>query len=109
MAKQINARVLQKHDTAENFEKATGFTPMLGELIIYDPDDSHSYERFKVGNNEDIVHELPFWDEVVELITESDIDTICATTYNNAYVGTDIPDSSVGQDGDVYIVTGGES
>ena len=109
MAKQINARVLQKHDTAENFEKATGFTPMSGELIIYDQDDSHSYERFKVGDNEHIVHELPFWDEIVELITESDIDNICTATYANAYIGSDEPDSSFGQDGDVYIVTGGAS
>lgn len=34
MAKEIKARQAQKIDTAENWLKATGFTPMAGEILI---------------------------------------------------------------------------
>ena len=34
MAKQMNARIAQKIDSSENWEKATGFEPMLGEFFL---------------------------------------------------------------------------
>ena len=40
-----NIRIVNKHDTEENWLKATGFTPKQGEVIIYDIDSTHSYER----------------------------------------------------------------
>jgi hypothetical protein len=36
------------------------YVPKAGEIIIYDADEEHSYLRFKVGNNSDRAHELPF-------------------------------------------------
>jgi hypothetical protein len=45
----VNARFTQKHDIEENWEKASSFYPLLGELIVYDPDATHSYPRFKFG------------------------------------------------------------
>ena len=37
MQKQLNARVLLKHDTTANWEKVhTKFVPLAGEMIIYD-------------------------------------------------------------------------
>ena len=45
----IKGRHCQKHDTEENWEKATNFAPLIGEIIVYDPDDAHPYARFKTG------------------------------------------------------------
>lgn len=36
MAKNMNARIAHKHDTLENWKKATGFIPMLGEFFLVD-------------------------------------------------------------------------
>jgi hypothetical protein len=58
--KQLNTRVIHKHDTAENWAKATKFIPKSGEIIVYDIDDNFSYERFKVGDGITLVEELPF-------------------------------------------------
>lgn len=58
--KTFNSRVINKHDTEVNWKLATGFTPMMGELIIYDPDETHAYSRYKIGNGTDNVNNLPF-------------------------------------------------
>ena len=34
MAKNINARIVQKIDSSENWEKATGFIPLPGEFFL---------------------------------------------------------------------------
>ena len=60
MAKQMNARVLQKNDLAENWEKASGFIPKLGEIIVYNADENNPIPRIKIGNGVDIVNDLPF-------------------------------------------------
>lgn len=36
------------------------FKPLAGELIIYDPDEHHSYARLKIGNGKTALHELDF-------------------------------------------------
>lgn len=46
----LSARVTFKHDTAANWSKAENFVPYNRELIIYDPDEEHPYERFKLGD-----------------------------------------------------------
>lgn len=58
--KNINSRIINKHDTEANWNKATNFIPKQGELIIYDIDDNYNYERFKIGNGKTIVSSLPF-------------------------------------------------
>jgi hypothetical protein len=58
--KRFNARLVNKHDIQSNWEKATGFIPMQGEIICYDVDDNYSYERFKIGDGATNVNELPF-------------------------------------------------
>jgi hypothetical protein len=45
----IKGRIRNKHDTEENWNKATNFAPLLGETIVYDPDSKHPYARYKVG------------------------------------------------------------
>lgn len=57
-----NVRIVNKHDTEANWLKATGFTPKQGELIVYDIDSNHTYERFKIGDGKTNVNTLPFAD-----------------------------------------------
>ena len=65
--KNISARIIHKHDTEENWNKASGFIPKKAEIIVYDPDNTCPYPRFKIGDGIDNVIELPF---VVENIIE---------------------------------------
>ena len=58
--KQINSRLQQKHDIEANWNKAVNFIPLLGELILYDPDETYSYTRFKVGDGIKVAKDLPF-------------------------------------------------
>lgn len=54
MAK-YNARVVQKHDTKANWDKATNFIPLPGEIIVYD-----DLDRIKIGDGVTTVVNLPF-------------------------------------------------
>lgn len=58
-----NVRIVNKHDTEANWQKATGFIPKQGELIVYDKDSTHNYERFKIGDGSTVVSSLPFADD----------------------------------------------
>lgn len=58
--KQINARVITKHDKEENWNKATNFIPKLGELIVYEPDINFLTPRIKVGDGLSTIKTLPF-------------------------------------------------
>lgn len=60
MEKNLNVRITLKHDTEENWLKATGFTPKLSEPIVYDEDGAHPYKRFKIGDGATNVNDLPF-------------------------------------------------
>ena len=48
--KKIKTRIQHKHDVEANWNNAVNFIPLAGELIIYDPDESHTHPRFKVGD-----------------------------------------------------------
>lgn len=56
----LNGRIVNKHDTEANWLKTTNFIPMLGEMIIYDPDDIYTYSRQKIGDGVTNVNDLPF-------------------------------------------------
>lgn len=60
--KQFNSRIVHKHDTEANWNKATNFIPKQGEIIVYDIDSNYSYERFKIGDGVTKVTALPFAD-----------------------------------------------
>ena len=55
-----NVRIVNKHDTETNWQKATGFIPKQGELIVYDIDENYDYERIKIGDGVQNVNDLPF-------------------------------------------------
>lgn len=60
--KNISSRIVHKHDSEENWLKATNFIPKLGELIVYSPDETYSYSRLKIGDGKTNVNNLPFAD-----------------------------------------------
>lgn len=51
----FNGRVIQKHDTAENWGKATNFMPLKGEIIVYE-----DTNQIKIGDGKTVVNDLPF-------------------------------------------------
>ena len=61
--KNLNARIVHKHDTEANWLKAVNFIPKQGELIVYDVDTTHNYERIKIGDGATLVSALPFVDD----------------------------------------------
>ena len=61
--KRLNTRIIHKHETEANWLLATNFVPLQGEIIIYDIDSTHSYERVKVGDGKTLVSALPFVDD----------------------------------------------
>ena len=68
--KTVNTRIINKHDTTANWNKATNFIPKAGEIIIYD--DVH---RIKIGDGKTKVTSLPF--------SESALDTSITNHINN--------------------------
>lgn len=60
MEKTMKARVQHKHDVEANWLKATNFTPLASEIIVYDPDENYDYPRIKIGDGETNINTLPF-------------------------------------------------
>ena len=85
----LNLRIIHTHDIQANWdsENLKTFIPRAGEIIVYDIDDNHSYERFKIGDGVKTITELPFTvDNVIESIFHINKGTIYAdagriTTY----------------------------
>ena len=61
--KNLNSRIINKHDIEANWVKATNFIPKQGEIIVYDKDDNYNYPRVKIGDGVTTVVALPFIDD----------------------------------------------
>ena len=81
--KQINGRIVHKHDTEANWNKATNFIPKNGEIIVYDPDSNYSYARVKVGNGTTKVTSLPFIDNAIKTAQTNLSDTVNSVKNNS--------------------------
>ena len=81
--KQINGRIVHKHDTEANWNKAINFIPKNGEIIIYDPDSNYSYARVKVGNGTTKVTSLPFIDNAIKTAQTNLSDTVNSVKNNS--------------------------
>ena len=68
----LNSRIVHKHDIEANWIKAANFVPKQAEIIIYDKDASHDYQRLKIGDGVTRVNELPFVNPFLKLITGYD-------------------------------------
>lgn len=73
-------RIIQKHDSEANWNNCSDFIPLIGEIIVYDPDANYNYPRIKIGDGVTNVNALPF---VNDTITISEIDTICGATFQS--------------------------
>jgi hypothetical protein len=84
--KDINARIVHKHDLEKNWDNASNFIPKQGELIIYDREFSIddlpltrseliTYERFKIGDGSTLVGKLPFTLDIILEEARQYIDT----------------------------------
>ena len=58
--KEFNTRITHKHDTEAHWVLAENFSPLQGEIIIYDEDENNLSKRFKIGDGETNVNDLPF-------------------------------------------------
>ena len=68
--KELKARIIHKHDTEANWNKATNFIPKESEFIVYDMDDTHNYFRLKIGDGVTDVINLPFYGGSLEHILD---------------------------------------
>lgn len=53
--KTFQSRIVQKHDTQANWEKATNFIPLKGEIIVYD-----DINKIKIGDGTTKINDLKF-------------------------------------------------
>ena len=94
--KTIKSRIIHKHDIAANWEKATSFTPKQGEIIVYDIDSEYDYERFKIGDGEKNVNDLPFYEshlqEEIKFVTETveDLSDTVEVNYNESIIALSV-------------------
>ena len=58
----IKRRIINKHETQEDWEKAVNFQPLQAEIIIYDSTDKNVPSRFKIGDGMTFLKDLPFAD-----------------------------------------------
>jgi hypothetical protein len=88
----IKGRIRNKHDTEENWNKATNFAPLLGETIVYDPDSKHPYASCKVGiwdgesskTADMLIMNLPFANQP-DVIESDDIENLFSTPSAEVY------------------------
>lgn len=84
----INGRLKNKHDTEENWNKATNFAPLAGETIVYDPDSTHPYPRYKTGiwdgkstkTQDMLIMNLPFANQP-DTISDAELSALFTTAY----------------------------
>ena len=69
--KTFQGRIVQKHDTKANWDKATNFVPLKGEIIVYD-----DLKKIKIGDGATKVGNLAFI---------NDLDTLAAIAKTGNY------------------------
>lgn len=77
MASLLKGRFCQKTDVEVNWNKAINFVPLKGEVCVYLPDDNNTEPRFKVGDGETTITNLPFAITAPSAISTTEIDSIC--------------------------------
>ena len=57
----MTARIGQLHKTETDWDKLDTFVPFSGEIIVFDPDAYHEYQRIKIGDGKTLLKDLPFF------------------------------------------------
>ena len=67
--KTFQGRIVQKHDTKANWEKATNFIPLKGEIILYD-----DLNEIKIGDGNTKINDLDFFaSAIIKKWTSADV------------------------------------
>ena len=68
----MKARISQLHKTEQEWHAMLPWVPEPGELVVYDPDENHTYARIKVGDGIRTLQELDFFIDsaIVELLNQ---------------------------------------
>ena len=82
--KRLNTRIIHKHAVEADWAKATNFTPMQGEIIVYDIDTKYNYERIKIGDGKTLVNDLPFVSDALktEIFAQSVGESVSGKEYD---------------------------
>ena len=80
--KTFQGRIVQKHDTEANWEKATNFVPLKGEIIIYD-----DLKKIKIGDGATKVGNLAFINDL-DTINGKYLPLVGGTMTGNLKVGS---------------------
>ena len=83
MSKTLKTRIVHKHEIEANWKLAENFIPMKAEMIVYDPDENYNYARFKIGDGETKVNDLPFVDEASKEYTDEAITNVIRQLENS--------------------------
>lgn len=98
--KTFQGRIVQKHDTKANWDKATNFVPLKGEIIVYD-----DLKKIKIGDGVTKVGNLAFINNL-PIATKDVLGGI--KKGNNINITADgtisVNDASTGQKGVTYLV-----
>ena len=70
--REVRSRVVLKHETEADWAKSS-FVPKQNELVYFDPDELHPFSRYKIGDGETNVNELPFADCIIASDTEPEL------------------------------------
>ena len=67
--KTFQGRIVQKHDTKANWEKATNFIPLTGEIILYD-----DLNEIKISDGITKINDLDFFaSAIIKKWTSADV------------------------------------
>lgn len=98
--KTFQGRIVQKHDTKANWDKATNFVPLKGEIVVYD-----DLNKIKIGDGTTKVGDLAFTNNL-PIATKDVLGGI--KKGNNINIAADgtisVNDASTGQRGVTYLV-----
>ena len=85
--KNLNTRIINKHDIATNWALATNFIPKLGEIIVYDADENNPEPRIKIGDGVNKVNDLKFFHDlnIVNGSADGSLRSVLAMSENDTY------------------------
>ena len=84
----VNTKIINKHSPEKTTTtdgvthigwEDSSYIPLLGELIVYDPDESYSFPRYKIGDGVTLVSSLPFLGSAVWIGTQAEYPTAYAS------------------------------
>lgn len=81
--KEINARVISKHDIPTEWKMATDFVPEQGEIVVYDETNEIGPSKVKIGDGKRNINELPFIAEPEKYVLKEAGKGLSANNFTN--------------------------